>query len=383
MEFGYRAKLAVILATAAICRTHGQSMLLQPERADTTKVTSALVINPQAQNDSATDIKMLNPKKLEELQWQETPDGKMMVQAWQRLRLENGFFEEVSPQDIENLQQISRMDRRIVSFAEGLSDYEFDGEDMLLANADSMSIELERSARREANGNGGECYKWVKHILMGTNPLALLEGEHAQQGAQGLRESPNFVEIKTEFEHMDKIVPGGVAVFGRGPGAFSGHILIGGAGPRDVVKEYTAPNGKKYQYRPAKDISDKYRNANTTGNRGSVGKYAPKPQIFLTKNTTLGLPTLLKVGVNYLKKHTGKIFFDALDVQNALDSIFALSWHKQADKITKAQQSVKGFMPAENQTAYNQYPAPRLAKPIPKRKVSGRKTYRRGGRGRA
>ena len=228
MDFGYKLKLSVILATAAIFKMHAQSMMAFKENQDTVKITSALVVSPENKNDSVPTINIPVFSNAQNKAWKDTDEGKSVLEIWQKLVADNVNLKETENNQTEQLQQICQMDRRVVSLAAGLQDYEMDGEDMLLANADSMSVELEKSARREATGVGGECYKWVKHILMGMNPLALLEGTHACEGASGLRASPNFVELQTEFEHMDKIIPGGVAVFGRGSRGFSRGIAIDG-----------------------------------------------------------------------------------------------------------------------------------------------------------
>lgn len=53
MNFGYKLKLAVILATASIYRTHGQTTFFQSENTDSAKVSSALTSYPERQKDNA------------------------------------------------------------------------------------------------------------------------------------------------------------------------------------------------------------------------------------------------------------------------------------------------------------------------------------------
>lgn len=238
-----------------------------------------------------------------------------------------------------------------------------DGEDMLLANTDSLGLELEKSAKMEANGPGRKCYSWIKHILSGTNPIAWLEGQSAYEAEKWLDECPNVVGVKSTYEHMNKIVPGGIAIFGRGFGAPDGHILIGGKGPLELVKEYVTDFGKKYLYNPARDISDKNRNANTTGKRGKKGHYAKNPKIYFTKNSTVSNQTILKVGYKYAKDYMSKMFITPRDVYNAILQINDKSAEQMAQKILNEKNKVDGFVEAKNQTAYHGYPAPRAKNP--------------------
>ena len=61
------------------------------------------------------------------------------------------------------------------------------------------------------------------------------------------------------------------------------------------------------------------------------------------------------------------------DVYNSILKINMQSAEMAAQKIIAAQNSVQGFVKAENQTAYHQYPNPRVANPRGKGQVSTRK----------
>ncbi|MBR1825040.1 MAG: hypothetical protein IJ770_00435 [Alphaproteobacteria bacterium] len=413
MDYGYKAFLALTLATAACWRAKAQNSgvmqrdnfvetvnntptepatntipfdaaravgtsSLPPflENGDSMCVTSALVERPNIEEDSIpsgapttgtkTNAQLIAPEVLDsdnKTPWETTAEGMEILQTWQRLQRENGNYTSITAQDVVNLQKINNTSHRVCALEAGLQSYEMDGEDMLRANTDSMGVELEKSAVREANGPGERCYRWVKHIVMGTNPIAYLEGSLAREGAAGLQKSPNLVGTITSFEHMDKLVPGAIIVFGSGPGARAGHILISGAGKRDLLKSYETEWGKKYWYSPARDVSDKNRSANVTGNRGSRGHYAPKPQVFFTKNSTVAGVTMLKIGYQYTKENTSLLFISTQDVYNSILRINMHSAEMAANKIIEAQQTVNGFVRAENQTAYHQYPNPRVSSP--------------------
>lgn len=354
------------------------------ESEDTVYATSALVEHPSFEEDS---LDSAQPEKAEIIApdvkaadnvtpWETTPEGMELIQTWLQLQRENNNYNQLTATDIATLQKIDATSHRVCALETGLQNYVMDGEDMLRANTDSMGVELARSAEREANGPGGKCYRWVKYILMGTNPIAYMEGDLACEGAEWLRKCPNVVEVKTEFEHMDKIVPGAVTVFGRGPGAYAGHILISGAGDRKKLKEYETPQGKEYWYSPARDISDKNRNANITGNRGTKGHYAPKPQVFLTKNSTVAGLTVLKVGYQYTRENSSQIFLSVQDVYNSILKINMKSAEIAAGKIIEARKNIPGFVQAENQTAYHQYPVSRARSPQVKGKTSTKKKTR-------
>ena len=346
------------------------------EEEDTFGVTSAWVEHPAFEEDSTdkdpfvvVDVIAPEVKAADnDTPWETTMEGADMVQTWQRIQRENGNHNALTPEDIANLQKIHLTSHRVCALEAGLKNYVMDAEDMLRAKTDSMGVELERSAVKEANGPGGQCYSWVKHILMGTKPIAYMEGTFACEGADWLRKCPNMVEIKTTFDNMDKVIPGAVAVFGRGPGAYAGHILITGSGNRNLLKEYEAPTGKKYWYSPARDVSDKNRNANITGNRGSRGHYAAKPQVFFTKNSTVASSTILKIGYQYTRENSSHMFLTTQDVYDSILRINMKSAELAAGKIMDAQGSIDGFVRAENQTAYHQYPNPRAKNPRSKGK---------------
>lgn len=353
---------------------------------DTIHVTSALVEHPKFEEDlependlnalNKADAPLIAPDVLDKdsiTPWERTAEGLEMMQAWLRIQQENGNYNALKAEDISNLQKINNTSHRVCALEAGLRNYEMDGEDMLRANTDSMGVEIERSAAREANGPGGRCYSWVKHILMGTNPIAYMDGDLACEGAEWLEKCPNVVGTNTTFQHMDKLVPGAIAVFGRGPGAYAGHILIGGIGNRSLLKQFETSWGKKYWYSPARDLSDKVRNANTTGNRGVKGRYAPKPKIFFTKNSTVAGVTILKIGYQYTRENSSQMFIGTQDVVNSILKINMQSAEMAANKIIEAQKSVNGFVRAENQTAYHQYPNPRVQNPRTKGRVSTKK----------
>jgi hypothetical protein len=351
------------------------------EEEDTFGITSAWVEHPAFEEDSTdkdpfvvVDVIAPEVKAADnDTPWETTTEGADMVQTWQRIQRENGNHNALTPEDIANLQKIHLTSHRVCALEAGLKNYVMDAEDMLRAKTDSMGVELERSAVKEANGPGGQCYSWVKHILMGTKPIAYMEGTFACEGAEWLRKCPNVVELTTTFDNMDKVIPGAVTVFGRGPGAYAGHIFITGSGNRNLLKEYEAPSGKKYWYSPARDVSDKNRNANITGNRGNKGHYAAKPQVFFTKNSTLASTTVLKIGYQYTRENSSHMFLTTQDVYNSILRINMKSAELAAGKIMEAQGNVDGFVRAENQTAYHQYPNPRVNNPRSKGKISKKK----------
>ncbi len=379
MKYGYKFLIALTLAAAAIIKTKAQNSSSQNNNAC---LTSALVEHPNIEEDLPKEPEKINVSsdnfaevmfaqinneekadKEEKIPWEKTSVGTEMVETWIRMQESQGVHNPIMPTDIEYLRKINETNHKVEALAVGLNDYVMDGEDMLRANADSLSLALEKSAKLEANGSGGDCYKWVKHVLCGTNPIAFLEGKPAWMGADGLRKSPNVVATHTTYEHMDKLIPGGIGVFGRGWGASNGHILIGGKGRQDLIKHHVTSLGKEYWYNPARDISDVDRNANTSGRRGSSGRYAPKPEIFLTKGSTVAGVTILKVGYNYAKKHISKMYITPHDVYNAVLQINNKSAEQTAQKIIAEKARVNGFVEAKGKTAYHGYPAPRVENP--------------------
>ena len=349
---------------------------------DISGVTSALVEHPNFEKEDSADkdpfvtLNVIAPDVKaadNDTPWEITPEGTEMVQTWQRIQRENGNHNTLTVEDIINLQKIHLTSHRVCALEAGLKNYVMDAEDMLLAKTDSMGVELERSAVMEANGPGGQCYSWVKDILMGMKPIAYMEGTFACEGAKWLRKCPNVVELTTTFDNMDKVIPGAVTVFGRGPGAYAGHIFITGSGNRNLLKEYKTPDGKKYWYSPARDVSDKNRSANITGNRGSRGHYAKRPQVFFTKNSTVSSSTVLKIGYQYAKENSSHLFLTTKDVYNSILKINTKSAELAASKIIEAQGSVEGFVKAEKQTAYHRYPNLRAHNPRSKGRISKKK----------
>ncbi|MBR6356005.1 MAG: hypothetical protein IKR92_04025 [Alphaproteobacteria bacterium] len=436
MDFGYKTLLALTLATAACFRVKAQntdsekkqnlqevtntrdksvsasnegsisffdarknydpSSSAYLETEDTSHVTSAWVEHPSFEEEvKMPDIKpksqLIAPNVLAKdnvTPWENTPEGIELMQTWIRLQQENGNYNELKPEDVQNLQKISNTSHRFCALEAGLKNYEMDGEDMLRANTDSIGVELEKAAGKEATGSGSFCYRWMKHILMGLIPIAYMEGDYAREAAEWLEKCPNVVGTRTTFIQMDKLVPGAVAVFGKGPGAEAGHILISGAGDRKMLKEYETEWGQKYWYSPARDISDKIRPANVTGNRGKNGHYAPKPKVFFTKNSMVSDVTILKVGYQYTRENSSQMFINTQDVYNSILKINTKSAELAANKIIEAQKEVDGFVKAENQTAYHKYPSLRAEKPrasnrkLSKRKTSTRRTAHNRSRGR-
>lgn len=376
MDFGFAKYIAVTLAIVATLKVKAQQDSLELKN-DSVCLTSALAKSP-VMEENADTIKTVSDENFTEVMlgqknksknedvampWEQTQVGKDMITTWKNLQKNSGGYGELTSDDIENLRKITETSHYTGALSEGFKNYIMDGEDMLLANTDSLGLELEKSAKIEANGPGQRCYSWIKHILSGTNPIAWLEGQSAYEAEKWLDECPNVVGVKSTYEHMNKIVPGGIAVFGKGFGAPDGHILIGGKGPLELVKEYVTDFGKKYLYNPARDISDKNRNANTTGKRGKKGHYAKNPKIYFTKNSTVSNQTLLKVGYKYAKDYMSKMFITPRDVYNAILQINDKSAEQMAQKILNEKNKVDGFVEATNKMAYHEYPAPRVVNP--------------------
>ena len=377
MNSGYKAFIAITLATVAIVKSKAQTDSFENSK-DSICLTSALVKHPDIEKaaqdttvtvsseDFAEFLMNKDNKAQEETEtpWKDTPAGKEIIATWERISKQDGNYSEITEEDIANLREVDNTSHLATALAEGLKNYVMDGEDMLRSNTDSLGLELERSAKMEANGPGGKCYKWIKHILSGTNPIAWLDGNSAYEAEKYLDKSPNVVKTKTIFKNMDKLIPGGIAVFGRGPGAFDGHILIGGKGPLNQVKSYITDWGREYLYNPARDISDVNRNANTSGtrNRGR-GHYNPEPRIYYTANSTVSSVTILKIGYQYAKEKMSRLFVSTKDVFDAVMQINQKSAELWANKILKEKEKIDGFNQAKGQTAYYEYPATRPANP--------------------
>ncbi len=83
---------------------------------------------------------------------------------------------------------------------------------------------LAQDAAKNANGPGGWCFKWVSNSLRRHGVET--SGASAYMAADQLARNDKFREVKIDPKEFNKLPPGAVVVWNKGPGKPHGHISI-------------------------------------------------------------------------------------------------------------------------------------------------------------
>ncbi|MBR3502512.1 MAG: hypothetical protein IKO06_06365 [Alphaproteobacteria bacterium] len=203
----------------------------------------------------------------------------------------------LNDEDILYLRMImGKMDLHIGSF------HNFGRENNLQYNArDLIGIKTGEFSRQIAdeckqymkprNAPGGECLKFVKHVLAinGEISESFLKFASAYQTINYFNNCDNFSMRKTVWADTNKYPKGSIGVCQRGPGAVDAHIWI--ADEQDSTQIATVKHdGNVLQFLPTIQLSDIKYGYNSDGHRGRRGHYGD-PFVVLRNDDTVSMYT--------------------------------------------------------------------------------------------
>lgn len=305
-KLGIIGVLGLTSASTAAAQTSAETQK-QKNKVETVKKA------PASSSQKADYDLTSSPREIKARTWLKTQEGKEMLEAYQNALATYGdtvTTELTDVSEIEALRELSKMPSTIAAVTGGNTDYEFDAEDLLSMKSDSMALVLSKDAVSHwitpDNIEGGFCAHAYSGLINehglgegifqpGTNGLA-----YAAQAADLELESPNFVKAKLcDWKDTDKI-PEGVGCATKEGTTLYGHIWTSAPNSEGKTKTCTI-RGKEVSYTVMRDISDKNRDANTSGNRGSSGQQYGDGVLIIPAGSTISKTTQMKMYVREIK----------------------------------------------------------------------------------
>lgn len=364
MNFGYKSLIVSIVVCASWCKSNSQTMNDDMPKTNSEVVVSSkdsilsngqnsCEINP-VENQVINEDMNANNLGPDELNWMRTPEGIMIVDAWQHAMAEHGVLYSLTRDDIYALIELSRKDRTIGAMRSVVTDSKLAPEDLILMQPDKQSQKLSLAADAYCTGKMFSCYHYVKGTTMSEEPFVYMEGSHASEAIQWLDKNPNVVGVLVDFSDLDKVVEGSTVVFEKNQTP-SGHIYTSVISNDSAT--YISPDGIKYVYNKKEESSDHRQKANLSGVRGRSGQRYGQPHAYIPKEVELGLRTFMNIVYKITKDESSKLVITPRDACEIADLIIENSEVVNEQLVDDAKSNFPTFKNAKMADNGYLYPA--------------------------